>query len=232
MGLLEDLTEDVSRVFRSQWESRNGYVVPEPEQLSLQNSAVVITGTVLYADLASSTTLVNTRPRAFAAEVYKTFLLAAARVIRSESGIITAYDGDRIMAVFIGETMQAQAVRAALKLKFAVDSVIGPALTRQYPHEGYKVQHCVGIDVSELFVARTGIRGSNDLVWVGRAANYAAKLSELREWPFSIYVTAAVHSELPDGLRVSNRQSMWESRSWASALGATGLFRTSYHMPL
>ena len=35
----------------------------------------------------------------------------------------------------------------------------------------------VGIDTSELFVARTGIRRANDLVWVGRAANHAAKLS-------------------------------------------------------
>ena len=33
----------------------------------------------------------------------------------------------------------------------------------------------LGIDTSKLFVARTGIRKSNDLVWVGRAANYAAK---------------------------------------------------------
>ena len=44
----------------------------------------------------------------------------------------------------------------------------------------------VGIDTCELFIARTGIRGSNDLVWVGHAANYAAKLSDRRGPPSQI----------------------------------------------
>ena len=50
-----------------------------------------------------------------------------------------------------------------------------------YPKTEYKIKQAVGVDTSKLFVARTGIRGSNDLVWVGRAANYAAKLSALRD---------------------------------------------------
>jgi class 3 adenylate cyclase len=51
----------------------------------------------------------------FAAEIYKTFLHCAAKIIRSEDGVITAYDGDRIMAVFIGNAKNTSAVRAALK---------------------------------------------------------------------------------------------------------------------
>jgi class 3 adenylate cyclase len=99
--LRDELDAEVARIFRSQWEKRNGQVVPEPEQLSLQNNAVILTGTVLYADLASSTSLVNSRPPEQAAEVYKTFLHSAAKIIRGENGSITAYDGDRVMAVFL-----------------------------------------------------------------------------------------------------------------------------------
>jgi class 3 adenylate cyclase len=229
--LRDELDTEVARIFRSQWETRNGNVVPEPEQLSLQNNAVILTGTVLYADLASSTSLVNSRPREPAAEIYKTFLHCAAKIIRSENGTITAYDGDRVMAVFIGSGMEAEAVRAALKLKFAVTSIVMPAFQSQYPKDDFAVQHCCGIDKSDLFVARTGIRGSNDLVWVGRAANHAAKLSEVREWPFSIYITDVVHSQLSANLRVVDGSSMWESRNWAAAFGSTGLFRTKFHIP-
>lgn len=229
MGLKDELESEIAAVFRQQWDTRTGNVVPEPASLTLQNNAVVISGTVLYADLASSTTLVNSRTRAFAAEIYKTFLRCAAKIIRAENGSITAYDGDRIMAVFIGSGMEAEAVRSGLKLKFAVESIIAPALKRQYANETFQVRHGVGIDVSELFVARTGIRGSNDLVWVGRAANYAAKLSEFRQWPFSIYVTDTVHSKLPQQLQYVDGASMWEGRTWTSE-GGLSLKRTSYHM--
>ena len=82
------------------------------------------------------------------------------------------------MAVFIGDAKNSSAARAALKVNFAVQKVINPAIQERYPSEGYTIKHVVGIDTSHLFVARTGIRGgANDLVWVGRAANYAAKLS-------------------------------------------------------
>ena len=55
----------------------------------------------------------------FAAEVYKAFLRCAARIIRAEGGAITAYDGDRVMAVFVGEGKNTAAVRCALKVHWA-----------------------------------------------------------------------------------------------------------------
>ena len=177
MALADDLNSQVVQIFRERWTTRSGRVVPEPDDLALRNDAVVLDGTVLYADLDGSTDLVNRNKPEFAAEVYKAFLGCAARIIRSEGGEITGYDGDRIMAVFIGGSKNTAAARTGLKINYAVLKIINPALKRQYPNAGYTVKHQVGIDTSQLLVARTGIRGANDLVWVGRAANYAAKLS-------------------------------------------------------
>ena len=81
------------------------------------------------------------------------------------------------MAVYTGKKRNDKAVRSALKISFAVRQVINPAITELYSDSNYAVKQSVGIDTSELFVARTGIRRANDLVWVGRAANHAAKLS-------------------------------------------------------
>lgn len=50
--------------------------------------------------------MVDTEAPEFAAHVYKSYLACAARVIRSENGTITAYDGDRIMAVYTGAAGQ------------------------------------------------------------------------------------------------------------------------------
>ena len=91
-----------------------------------------LTGTVLYADLADSTDLVDRYKKPFAAEIYKTFLHCAAKIIRDQGGVITAYDGDRIMAVYIGNTKNTSAVKTAMKIKWAVDEIITPAKRSQY----------------------------------------------------------------------------------------------------
>jgi class 3 adenylate cyclase len=74
----------------------------------------------------------------------------------------------------------------------------------------------VGIDTSPLFIARTGIRGSNDLVWVGRSANYAAKLTSLSaDYPSRI--TRDVYDKLHKSAKISsNGKNMWEKVTWTS----------------
>src|SRR5688500_11199572 len=94
--LREQLDEEVRKVFRERWTTRDGQKVPESKDLQLGNDAVLLKGTVLYADLAESTGLVDGHSASFAAEVYKSYLHCAAKIIRAEGGEITAYDGDRI----------------------------------------------------------------------------------------------------------------------------------------
>lgn len=100
MGLKDDLTTEVKRIFQEVWSTRDGKVVPEPEDLELGNDAVKMEATILYADLSGSTELVDAYDDTFAAEVYKTYLVCAARIIKEQQGVITAYDGDRVMGVF------------------------------------------------------------------------------------------------------------------------------------
>src|SRR6266480_1014620 len=121
MALKDELADEVKKIFQAQWTSRDGNVVPTDSYIGLSNDAVKIDATVLYADLADSTNLVDTHPATFAAEVYKAFLHCAAKIIRSEGGDITAYDGDRVMAVYVGDHKNTRAVRTSMKLHWAVD---------------------------------------------------------------------------------------------------------------
>ena len=139
-------------------------------------------GTVLYADLADSTGLVKKKSATYAAEVYKCYLHCAAKIIRHYDGVITAFDGDRVMAVYIGDSKNSNAARTALAINHAVLKIINPKIEAQYPGKGYTVRQSVGVDTGSLFVAKTGVRGSNDLVWVGMAANLAAKLCSACRW--------------------------------------------------
>lgn len=203
-----------------QWEIRAGQVVPEPKDITLGASAVTLTGTVLYADLRDSTGLVRQKPAWFAAEVYKNYLYCAARIIRAQGGTITAYDGDRIMAVFLGDSKNTQAVAAGLKLHWADQKILTPAITAKYAGRyEYTYRQRVGIDTSELFIARTGIRGSNDLVWVGNAANNAAKMAALAT-SHSTLITPAVYNHMARSVKFAGdpQQNMWKDLG-SEALG-------------
>jgi class 3 adenylate cyclase len=214
VGLKADLEGEVFHIFRSKWEERDGTVVPQDDSVGLDNDAVKLNATVLYADLADSTNLVNSQVPFVAAELYKAFLHCAAKIIRSEDGEITAYDGDRVMAVYIGDLKNTRAVRSAMKINYAVSYILNPAYKAIYRDSVYILKHAVGIDTSRLFVAKTGVRGANDLVWVGRAANYAAKLATLPD-SYQTYITKEVYDPMVAGVKVStDGRQMWDAVRW------------------
>ena len=172
MALVDDLKSEVGQIFRSMWDTQKGQLIPEPEALRLDNhSKEFDSATVLYADLDGSTSMVDSMSWSVAAEIYKAYLRCAAKIINAEGGTITAYDGDRIMAIFLGGKKNTCAVRAARKIHYAVTNIINPGYATVYTNTPYTVKHVIGIDISELRAARIGVRGYNDLVWVGRAAN-------------------------------------------------------------
>ncbi|MCW3101527.1 MAG: adenylate/guanylate cyclase [Chthonomonadaceae bacterium] len=216
MALKDDLKAAVAAIYKEIWTVRNGQVVPDETTIALGNVGVKLQATVLYADLADSTELVDTHTPEFAAEVYKTYLRCCGRIIRSEGGEITSYDGDRVMAVFLGDRKNTKAVRAALKINEAVVNVLRPKLKAQYPNEAYVLRSKVGIDTSPLMAAKAGIRGANDLVWIGRAANYAAKLATLNT--YATYITSDVYKPMADEVAWVNgdrsQTNMWTPLTW------------------
>jgi class 3 adenylate cyclase len=222
MTTANEIREEVAAIFATRWKDREGQVVPDSANVKLGNDSVQLDGTVLYADLADSTALVNNYKHHFAAEIYKAYLVTACRIIRNHDGEITAFDGDRVMAVFLGTSKNSDAARSALNINWAVKKVINPAIKVQYPDTSFELQQSVGIDTSALTVTRTGIRGSNDLVWVGRAANYAAKLCGVRQDGYSSFITEDVFKKLNEGSKYGGtpRRSMWDKLMWAE-MGVT-----------
>lgn len=216
MTTLNDIKQEVTQIFATRWQLRDGIVVPDSSTVKLGNDAVNLDATVLYADLAESTELVDQFKAPFAAEIYKAYLVSACKVIRLFDGEITAFDGDRVMAVFLGKSKNSNAAKAALKINWVVQNVINAAIKTQYPQTTYQVKQAVGIDSSPLFVAKTGVRGSNDLVWVGRAANYAAKLCSIREANYRSFITENVHSQLAEESKIGGnpRRPMWDKLMW------------------
>lgn len=108
------------------------------------------------------------------------------------------------MAIFLAPQQTSTAARCGLKIHYAVNEIVNPKLKAQYPTTEFQVRQVVGIDKSEIRAARTGVRG-DDIVWVGRAANYAAKLTEL-DHPPRTRLTEAAYGYCWTGLRKAERR--------------------------
>jgi uridylate cyclase len=215
MPLQTDLTNEVTAIFKYQWTEEKALVVPDAPALRLNTNHAkeLEAATVLYADLQDSTNMVDQYVWWFAAEVYRAYLRCASQIIKAEGGVISAYDGDRVMAIFTGNSKNTSAVRAALKINFAVNAIIRPAIALQYKTTNFLLQHVVGVDTSGLRVARIGVHGDNDLVWIGRAANHAAKLCALQGKP--IWITKTIYDEMNDSVKLSMAAvNMWELWTW------------------
>jgi class 3 adenylate cyclase len=220
MGLADELRDYAKTTHSTTWKRRDGQKVPDTDDLALGNEAVDLDAVVLYADLKDSTGLVKGWKDWFAAEVYKNYLYTVSRIIRAHGGTITAFDGDRVMGVYIGGSKNSNAAKTALKINWAVQKILQPAIDAQYPSNTYTLKQKVGIASSKTMVARTGIRGSNDLVWVGNAANIAAKLAAL-DAGYKSYITQEVFGMLSDETKYGgpDKRLMWTDLGTAHGYG-------------
>jgi class 3 adenylate cyclase len=211
MGLADDVRTGLDGVLSPPWASRNGTVVPETEDIVLRDGAVNIDATYLYADLANSSALGQKIKPKIAAKVIRSYLNAATRILRYYDGEIRSFDGDRVLAIFIGDSKNSNAVRSALALNWAVKKVLRPKLDDKWPDlsKTWTAYHGVGIDTGEAMLVRGGVRNNNDLISIGAAPNVAAKLSELRDAP-DIYITKAVY----DRTAASNKDATSGGSMW------------------
>ena len=119
MGLKEEVSAEIDTTLNQAWDPRDGLVVPQVEAMALAGGAVRLNATMLYSDLADSTALSTSSDRRTAAKVIKSFLGACSRIIRFHDGYIRSFDGDRVMAVFLGDHKNTTAAKTALEINWA-----------------------------------------------------------------------------------------------------------------
>ncbi|WP_230587706.1 adenylate/guanylate cyclase domain-containing protein [Rhodococcus erythropolis] len=208
------------------WKITDARVVPKTDDIVMKDGGRRIDATYAYADLAGSTKLVqSTLYDETVAKIIRAYINSATRIFREYGGEIRSFDGDRVMAIFIGDDKNRKAVRAAFAINWAVQEVIPEAIEAAWSDgKDFKdISHRVGIDTGESLIVRGGARNNSDLISVGSAPNVAAKLSDLKEG-YSIYITKAVHEDLDDELihfpTASGRTSnVWSRLRYGQTVG-------------
>ena len=220
MSELQDaLRAELEETITTAWETRDGEVVPKSKDLSLGNDCVVIDAVMLYADLADSTELA-VFDQEKAAEVFKCYLRGCTRLIKANDGEVRSFDGDRVMGVFIGNSKNTNAAKCGLQINWFFQSILAVRFKEFYGQTafgGFSFTQTVGIDMSPVQIARGGIRNNNDLIWVGRAPNVAAKLSSIRDGKHSTFITETVYTALNATSRKGgNGLDIWTRLNWGA----------------
>jgi len=228
MTWIETLSDAVDGVFDTALTERDGTVVPTTASVS-NSQAVKLDAAFLYADLAGSATLSEVCPWETTAKIMRAYLDVTTRLIRAWKGEIRSFDGDRVMGVFVGPSKNTNAAYCAREIFYTVDRILAPKATARFKsirNNEIKLRNGIGIDCGIARGVRAGIRNNNDLIWIGRAPSLAAKLSDIRDYPRSVYISDAVYSKLSPESKTVGVENIWMEKSFNFAGEARKVYGT------
>jgi len=139
---------------------------------------------VLYIDIRRSTDLsLRLRPKTVT-KLYSAFVRAMTRCARQYEGHVRGIIGDRVMVLFD----QADAFSNAVDCAILMNSVSKYIINKHF--KSGEVTCGIGIDAGKMLVTKTGIRKNGadlynyrNLVWLGKPANIASKLTDVANKP-------------------------------------------------
>jgi adenylate cyclase len=139
---------------------------------------------VLYIDIRRSTQLNLTHKPKTVAKLYSAFVRAMTRCARHHKGHVRGIIGDRVMVIFDRKDSFVNAVECAISMNSVSQYVINKHFKRG------EVECGIGIDAGKMLATKTGVRrrgteqaAYRNLVWLGRPANVASKLTDLANKP-------------------------------------------------
>lgn len=205
----DSFSTSMETILTTNWDVRDGNVIPNASDVALKNGAVKIEAAFLYADLAGSSKLARICPWQTTAKIIRAYLDCCTRIIRSRGGHIKSFDGDRVMGVFKGTTPCTDAVACAREIDWMVHNVLNAKAKAKFDsikNNGLTIKHCVGVDYGETYAVRAGIRDNNDLIWIGKVPSLAAKLSDKREYPFEVCISSQCYNNM---VKPDNVSELW-----------------------
>jgi adenylate cyclase len=229
-----DLQAMVDGFLAGTYATTNPRGVPEAADIPLGNNAAKLTASALFIDLRQSSDITNAFRRQTAAKMLKSYFDGCVRIVNHNSGVVRSFNGDGLLALFIGDQRADHAVKAAMQIKWFVEHILWPKFNGYFAANqaarGARLNFSfgAGVDDGDIYAVRVGIRGTNDVAWVGRCTNTAAKLSNVLHHPRNIAVTRLVYDQLSSARKLSKGINMWSpSERWGEFGGLRRAYRTT-----
>jgi adenylate cyclase len=151
-----------------------------PNLDDMRQSCKIIETCVLYIDIRRSTQLNLQHRPSTVSRLYSSFVRAMVRCAQQYNGHVRGIIGDRVMVVFDTHLCFSNAVHTAIAMNTVSKYIINQHFSRG------EVSCGIGIDFGRMLVTKTGFRrhgvqrhNYRSLVWLGRPANVASKLTDV-----------------------------------------------------
>lgn len=171
---------------------------PDIKSLNLGEGREITAG-VLFVDIVSFTERSRQETPEQLLFTLDIFLSEMATIVNGWGGTIEKFTGDGLMAIFdTSQTtiagMAKDIIDVATTMRYSIDGPINSFLKSRGIEP---IKYRIGIDGGQIVVGRLGIRGDNDPVAIGWAANIASRLQENAD-PNGILLGSFIHHHLPD----------------------------------
>lgn len=180
MATNQETLDKVDEYLNEAYVQEETRVVPKRTDLTFGNTAKKIShAVVVYIDMRKSRQILSDATTFWSVKIHRAFLLALTHCVEKRDGHMRSFNGDGIMAFFVGEKAASRAVRAAMDTKGFVLEI-----NKHLEAEGIdEIDFGIGIAQGGILVAKSGKSGDDwtkqDLIWVGLPVYLAVELSEL-----------------------------------------------------
>ena len=165
-----------------------------PNLDDMSQSCKIIETCVLYIDIRRSTELNFIHKPKTVSKLYSAFVRSMIKCAKRHNGHVRGIIGDRIMVVFDAENSFVNSVNTAISMNSVSKYVINKYFTNN------EVTCGIGIDYGKMLATKTGFRRNGieqqnyrNLVWLGKPANVASKLTDIANKPSENMSLKKVH---------------------------------------
>lgn len=154
-------------------------LITYPNLQTMQQKVKLIETCVLYIDIRRSTEINLTHHKETVTKLYSAFVRSMVKAAKYYGGKVRGIIGDRVMVVFNSFHCCTNAINTAILMHSISEYLLNKHFTRN------SIKCGIGIDFGKMLVSKNGIIKKGDenisnksLVWLGRAANVASKLTD------------------------------------------------------
>ena len=218
---LENKVQAVLKETFKQYETKD---VPDIEntadtKLTLGNTGYNGEFSFLYVDMRGSSTFTGQHRLQTITKIYKAYHHCMVECIKSFNGKIRSFDGDRVLGVFDGDRKVNNSIECAMKMTGCRHDILQPKIQAVLSNSNFSLG--IGISTGNAMVSKAGVgydKNNRDLIWIGDPPNLGAKLSDVADSPFSIFICSKTFERLKEENRYTTangiKKDMWQKDSF------------------
>lgn len=193
----QEIAEKIKGYLTESYTPSNANVVPKKADLTFGNSVKKMPHVkVFYIDMRKSRKILFDASTFWSVKIHKAFLGGVTHCLENREGHLRSFNGDGLLAFFIGKNAASRAVRAAMDIKGFVLEI-----NKILKNNGINnIDFGIGIAQGKVIVAKSGKAGDDqtrqDLIWVGIPVYIAVELSEFGKSPENIWISDNIFNSI------------------------------------